>query len=98
MIQQNFEPGAMTPRETDLLRTLRTHMRYENITEFTVDTLRMLGFDRFMPHDKLGRITYGSMIGKWQYEGYVERTGRTVCSQLESNHGHREQVWKMTEK
>ncbi len=85
----------MNQRETDLLRTLRTHMHLEALDTFTVDTLRMLGFDRFMQKDSKGRINYGTLIGKWQFYGHIERTGKTVCSQFESNHGHREQVWKL---
>ncbi len=96
MTQQAFIPEPLSPRELDLLRTLRTHMHLEALTEFTVDTLRMLGFDKFMQKDSLGRINYGSMMNKWQYYGHIERVqGKSVCSILESNHGHREQVWKL---
>lgn len=95
MSQQSFEPAPMTPRELDLLRTLRTHMTLEKLDTFTVDTLRMLQFDRFIKPDSKGRINFGSLIIKWQNEGHVERTGRSLCSTLKSNHGHREQVWKL---
>ena len=95
MTQATFEPSAMTERELNLLKTLRTHLTINHETTFTVDTLRMLGFDRFLKKDTLGRINYGSLIGKWHYYGHVERTGNTVCSALESNHDRRIEVWKM---
>ena len=92
-----FKPQPLSPRELDLLRTLRTHLHLNQEVTFTVDTLRQLGFDRFMPRDSLQRINYGNMIGKWHFHGHIERTGKTVCSTLESNRGHREQEWRMKE-
>ena len=89
-----FKPEPLTPRETDLLKTLRTHMRLEAETTFTVDTLRQLGYDRYMPLDKAGNRNYGSFMVKLKYYEHAEPCGWTA-SVAEANHGRKVQVWKM---
>jgi len=89
-----FKPEPLSQREQDLLKTLRTHMHLEAMQTFTVDTLRMLGFDRYMPLDRDGRRNYGSMMVKWHYNGLAEPCG-WQSSVAEANHGRKVQVWKM---
>ena len=89
-----YTPTPMTPREQNLLRTLRTHLYLEKQDTFTVDTLRMLGFDRYMPLDKQNRHNYGSFFIKLKHFKEAEPCGWKP-SEAESNHGRKVQVWRI---
>jgi len=93
--QTHYTPGPITKRELDLYRTLQTHLTLGKTDTFTTDTLRQLGFDRFMQKDKRGHINYGTLIYKWKLNRLIEATGETVCSALDSNHSRRIMKWKV---
>ena len=93
--QTHYTPEPITQRELDLYRTLQTHLTLSKTDTFTTDTLRQLGFDRFMQKDKRGHVNYGTLIIKWKLNRLIEPTGETVCSALDSNHSRRIMKWKV---
>jgi hypothetical protein len=97
MTQQSFSeplPEPLSNQDREMLAILHMALKFKKADTFSSDTLRMLGFDKYMMKDSQGRVNYGVWFRKLSYQGLAEKCGWTR-STLNSNHGRQIQEWKL---
>lgn len=95
-VLSNFNPAPLTPREQDLVTTLRTICKLDKTNTFTADTFRRHKLDRFLKPDSQGRRNIGALFIKLKACGVAVPNG-SVCSGVDANYSRRIQVWKWKE-
>jgi len=84
-----------TPRDADVLCSLKTHLKLEGRTEFCADDLYLANLDRFFK-DKVHEI--GGWFASALHYGYIVRTGKEKPSTRPSNKSRRVDVCTFAEK
>ena len=84
----------LTPRDLDLIKTMKTLLAYEHSSTFSSDTFRRFGFDRYFPDTAHG---VGGWFARLKANGKAVEVGWTR-STFPSNHGRKIRVYQFIEK
>jgi hypothetical protein len=76
----------------DLYQKLWVLLKTEGRNTFSADDFRAYNLDMFIEDTQHG---IGSLFAKWKINKLIEPTGQWKSSTLPSNHGHKQQLFKM---
>lgn len=76
-VEYKFDPE---PRDFDIIRCLRTHMKLNGLTEFSADDMRGLHLEQFLGDTLHGM---GSWCARMQHNKFIEPVGRKRSSRPE---------------
>lgn len=82
----------LTKNELDLYSKLWVLLKAEGRNTFSADDFRAYNLDRFIEDTQHG---IGTLFAKWKVNRLIEPTGFWKASTLKSNHGHKQQLFKM---